>query len=67
MGSLIKKRRKRMRTKTHKQLLKKTRWARRQQGKEPQQGKESQHLGPSGPGGQETIRTQASIVCPTTI
>ena len=33
MGSLIKKRRKRMRKKKHKKLLKKTRWARRQQGK----------------------------------
>jgi len=33
MGSLIKKRRKRMRKKKHKKLLKKTRWARRQQGR----------------------------------
>jgi hypothetical protein len=29
VGSLIKKRRKRMRKKTHKQLLKRTRWQRR--------------------------------------
>ena len=33
MGSLIKKRRKRMRKKKHKKLLKKTRWQRRTQGK----------------------------------
>ena len=33
MGSLIKKRRKRMRKKKHKKLLKRTRWQRRQQGR----------------------------------
>ena len=33
MGSLIKKRRKRMREKKHKKLLKRTRWQRRQQGR----------------------------------
>ena len=33
MGSLTKKRPKRMRKKKHKKLLKKTRWQRRQQGK----------------------------------
>ena len=33
MGSLIKKRRKRMRKKKHKKLLKKTRWQRRNQGR----------------------------------
>ncbi len=33
MGSLIKKRRKRMRKKKHKKMLKKTRWQRRAAGK----------------------------------
>jgi len=33
MGSLIKKRRKRMRKKKHKKLLKRTRWQRRTQGR----------------------------------
>jgi hypothetical protein len=33
MGSLIKKRRKRMRKKKHKKLLTRTRWQRRQQGR----------------------------------
>jgi len=33
MGSIIKKRRKKMRKHKHKKLLKKTRWQRRQQGR----------------------------------
>ena len=47
MGSLIKKRRKRMRKKKHKKMLKRTRWQRRAAGKQswPEAGKEnSTHL-----------------------
>src|ERR1019366_820261 len=49
MGSLIKKRRKRMRKKKHKKMLKATRWQRRAAGKETHPSREGPAPGPRRP------------------